>query len=56
MTIGVTVAECVVASVVAMVVVSGTGGRALMLVGPSREDVVGGAVLDVCSVMDVVVR
>lgn len=55
-TIGVTAAECVVASVVSLVVCATTGAGAVMVVGPSTELVVGAAVGDGCRLVAVVVK
>lgn len=54
-TIGVTAAECVIASVVSLVGWT-AGGGVLMVVGPSTELVAGAAVVDVCTVVAVVVK
>lgn len=55
-TIGITAAECVVASVVSLVVWTTTGGGVLVVVGPSTELVVGAAVVDLFRVVAVVVK
>lgn len=54
-TIGVTAAECVVDSVVSLVVWTTTGGGVLVVVGPSTELVVGAAMVGLFRVVAAVV-